>query len=118
SAASQPDARLEALTAWLHPLAERYALDLSTLAPASSDASFRRKTGRMGRRGRYNQRFSRLAGFFQVTRNFPGYPGMLRVTRKIPGNREQVRQQRTCQSAGPARLSIHIRARAVAPLKA
>ena len=42
SAASQPDARLEALTAWLHLLAERYALDLSTLAPASSDASFRR----------------------------------------------------------------------------
>lgn len=42
SAASQPDARLEALTAWLHPLAGRYALDLSTLAPASSDASFRR----------------------------------------------------------------------------
>jgi aminoglycoside/choline kinase family phosphotransferase len=42
SAASQPDARLDALTAWLRPLAERHALDLSTLAPASSDASFRR----------------------------------------------------------------------------
>ncbi|KVG27677.1 aminoglycoside phosphotransferase [Burkholderia diffusa] len=42
SAASQPDARLDALTAWLRPLAERFALDLSTLAPASSDASFRR----------------------------------------------------------------------------
>ncbi|RQR42889.1 MULTISPECIES: aminoglycoside phosphotransferase family protein [unclassified Burkholderia] len=42
SAASQPDARLEALTAWLRPLAERFALDLTTLAPASSDASFRR----------------------------------------------------------------------------
>ncbi|KVN39103.1 aminoglycoside phosphotransferase [Burkholderia pyrrocinia] len=36
------DSRLEALTAWLHPLAERYALDLATLAPASEDASFRR----------------------------------------------------------------------------
>ncbi|OXH83097.1 aminoglycoside phosphotransferase, partial [Burkholderia multivorans] len=40
--AAHPDARLDALAAWLRPLADRYALDLSTLAPASSDASFRR----------------------------------------------------------------------------
>jgi aminoglycoside/choline kinase family phosphotransferase len=36
------DARLELLTAWLHSHANRYALDLATLVPASSDASFRR----------------------------------------------------------------------------
>ncbi|KVK90534.1 aminoglycoside phosphotransferase [Burkholderia ubonensis] len=36
------DSRLEALTAWLHPLAARHALDLATLAPASTDAGFRR----------------------------------------------------------------------------
>lgn len=36
------DSRLDALVAWLRPLAERYALDLATLAPASADASFRR----------------------------------------------------------------------------
>lgn len=35
------DSRLDALVAWLRPLAERYALDLATLAPASADASFR-----------------------------------------------------------------------------
>jgi len=42
STAAHPDARLDALAAWLRPLADHYALDLATLAPASSDASFRR----------------------------------------------------------------------------
>ncbi|WP_025601661.1 aminoglycoside phosphotransferase family protein [Burkholderia sp. WSM2230] len=36
------DSRLELLKAWLQGHAAHYALDLSTLAPASSDASFRR----------------------------------------------------------------------------
>ncbi|CAB3802884.1 aminoglycoside phosphotransferase family protein [Paraburkholderia caffeinilytica] len=36
------DSRLELLKAWLNARAARYALDLDTLAPASSDASFRR----------------------------------------------------------------------------
>jgi aminoglycoside/choline kinase family phosphotransferase len=34
--------RLELLTAWLRSHADRYGLDLATLAPASADASFRR----------------------------------------------------------------------------
>jgi N-acetylmuramate 1-kinase len=37
-----PDARLEQLGAWLQRLAERYRLNLESLAPASADASFRR----------------------------------------------------------------------------
>ncbi|CAB3639947.1 aminoglycoside phosphotransferase family protein [Paraburkholderia rhynchosiae] len=36
------DSRLELLKAWLKAHSARYALDLDTLAPASSDASFRR----------------------------------------------------------------------------
>jgi aminoglycoside/choline kinase family phosphotransferase len=36
------DTRLELLKAWLNAHAARYALELDTLAPASSDASFRR----------------------------------------------------------------------------
>ena len=36
------DSRLELLKAWLNAHAARYALELDTLAPASSDASFRR----------------------------------------------------------------------------
>ncbi len=36
------DSRLVRLTAWLKGHAQRYALELGTLAPASSDASFRR----------------------------------------------------------------------------
>src|ERR1700739_37620 len=36
------DSRLELLKAWLNAHAARYALDLGTLLPASSDASFRR----------------------------------------------------------------------------
>ena len=36
------DSRLELLKVWLQGHAARYALDISTLAPASSDASFRR----------------------------------------------------------------------------
>jgi aminoglycoside/choline kinase family phosphotransferase len=36
------DSRLVRLTAWLNAHAQRYALELGTLAPASSDASFRR----------------------------------------------------------------------------
>lgn len=36
------DTRLDLLTAWLNGHAARYALELATLAPASSDASFRR----------------------------------------------------------------------------
>ncbi|WP_323123439.1 aminoglycoside phosphotransferase family protein [Burkholderia alba] len=36
------DSRLALLSAWLAPLADRYALDPATLAPASADASFRR----------------------------------------------------------------------------
>ncbi len=36
------DSRLELLKAWLNTHAARYALELDTLAPASSDASFRR----------------------------------------------------------------------------
>ncbi|MGF6243037.1 aminoglycoside/choline kinase family phosphotransferase [Paraburkholderia sp. GAS38] len=41
-ASHAPDTRLQLLTAWLHSHANRYALDLATLVPASSDASFRR----------------------------------------------------------------------------
>jgi aminoglycoside/choline kinase family phosphotransferase len=41
-ASNAPDTRLQQLTAWLHSHANRYALDLATLVPASSDASFRR----------------------------------------------------------------------------
>ena len=41
-ASTSPDARLQLLTAWLNSHANRYTLDLATLAPASSDASFRR----------------------------------------------------------------------------
>ena len=41
-ASASPDARLQLLTAWLLSHANRYALDLATLVPASSDASFRR----------------------------------------------------------------------------
>jgi aminoglycoside/choline kinase family phosphotransferase len=37
-----PDTRLELLTAWLRTHADRYGLDVASLAPASSDASFRR----------------------------------------------------------------------------
>ena len=37
-----PDFRLTQLHDWLQSKAERYRLDLSTLAPASADASFRR----------------------------------------------------------------------------
>jgi N-acetylmuramate 1-kinase len=37
-----PAPRLDQLAVWLHSHARRYALDLATLAPASSDASFRR----------------------------------------------------------------------------
>ena len=36
------DHRLDLLKAWLQGHAARYALQLDTLAPASSDASFRR----------------------------------------------------------------------------
>jgi aminoglycoside/choline kinase family phosphotransferase len=36
------DSRLEQLTNWLHALEARHLLDLTTLAPASADASFRR----------------------------------------------------------------------------
>ncbi|KVE24933.1 aminoglycoside phosphotransferase [Burkholderia singularis] len=36
------DPRLTLLAAWLAPFADRYALELATLAPASSDAGFRR----------------------------------------------------------------------------
>ncbi|WP_442807770.1 aminoglycoside phosphotransferase family protein [Trinickia soli] len=39
---SPVDTRRDALAAWLGTFASRYGLDLSTLAPASSDASFRR----------------------------------------------------------------------------
>ncbi len=39
---SPADARLDALAEWLRAHAARYALDLSTLTPASADASFRR----------------------------------------------------------------------------
>jgi N-acetylmuramate 1-kinase len=39
---SQADARRDLLAAWLSGHAEKYALDLATLAPASADASFRR----------------------------------------------------------------------------
>jgi aminoglycoside/choline kinase family phosphotransferase len=42
SDSTSPDARLQLLTAWLESHANRYALDLATLVPASSDASFRR----------------------------------------------------------------------------
>jgi aminoglycoside/choline kinase family phosphotransferase len=41
-APNSTDPRLALLTAWLRDHANRYALDLATLAPASSDASFRR----------------------------------------------------------------------------
>ncbi|WP_028211816.1 aminoglycoside phosphotransferase family protein [Paraburkholderia mimosarum] len=41
-AASPADSRRDLLAAWLGSHAERYALDLATLAPASADASFRR----------------------------------------------------------------------------
>ncbi len=36
------DSRLDLLKAWLNAHAARYVLELDTLAPASSDASFRR----------------------------------------------------------------------------
>ncbi|SAL38824.1 aminoglycoside phosphotransferase family protein [Caballeronia concitans] len=36
------DARLDQLRSWLQTFADRYRLDLATLAPASADASFRR----------------------------------------------------------------------------
>ena len=39
---SAADTRRDALAAWLSPFAHRYGLDLPSLAPASSDASFRR----------------------------------------------------------------------------
>ncbi|MCG5072817.1 aminoglycoside phosphotransferase family protein [Paraburkholderia tagetis] len=39
---SPADARRDLLAAWLAGHAEKYALDLATLAPASADASFRR----------------------------------------------------------------------------
>jgi N-acetylmuramate 1-kinase len=39
---SPADARRDLLAAWLSGHAEKYALDLATLAPASADASFRR----------------------------------------------------------------------------
>jgi len=39
---SPADARRDLLAAWLTGHAEKYALDLATLAPASADASFRR----------------------------------------------------------------------------
>ncbi len=39
---STPDARYDLLAAWLARHADRYALNLATLAPASADASFRR----------------------------------------------------------------------------
>jgi N-acetylmuramate 1-kinase len=39
---SAADTRRDALAAWLSPFAQRYGLDLASLAPASSDASFRR----------------------------------------------------------------------------
>lgn len=39
---SAADARHDLLAAWLATHADRYALDLATLAPASADASFRR----------------------------------------------------------------------------
>ncbi len=39
---AHPDLRLEALKAWLATHAERHALDLMSLQPASADASFRR----------------------------------------------------------------------------
>ncbi|SEA10627.1 aminoglycoside phosphotransferase family protein [Paraburkholderia sartisoli] len=44
SAAASPtsDRRLDLLTTWLRPHADRYGLDVASLAPASSDASFRR----------------------------------------------------------------------------
>ena len=41
-ASASPDTRLQLLAAWLHSHANRYALDLASLVPASSDASFRR----------------------------------------------------------------------------
>ena len=42
SADARADTRRAALANWLSPFAPRYGLDPSTLAPASSDASFRR----------------------------------------------------------------------------
>src|SRR5579864_1769549 len=42
AAPDTPDTRLELLTAWLRTHADRYGLDVASLAPASSDASFRR----------------------------------------------------------------------------
>ncbi|WP_027794327.1 aminoglycoside phosphotransferase family protein [Paraburkholderia acidipaludis] len=47
------DARLDLLAAWLASHAQRYALDLATLAPASADASFRRyfRIGSAGEHG-------------------------------------------------------------------
>jgi aminoglycoside/choline kinase family phosphotransferase len=42
STAHTHSARLALLTAWLRSHADRYGLDLATLAPASADASFRR----------------------------------------------------------------------------
>ena len=49
---SAADTRRDALAAWLKPLAHRYGLDLPSLAPASSDASFRRYF-RLGSAGEY-----------------------------------------------------------------
>jgi N-acetylmuramate 1-kinase len=42
AASHAPHARLDLLTAWLCSHADHYGLDVPTLAPASSDASFRR----------------------------------------------------------------------------
>ncbi|CAG9236724.1 N-acetylmuramate/N-acetylglucosamine kinase [Paraburkholderia tropica] len=42
TAPSSSDGRRDLLAAWLSGHAQKYALDLSTLAPASADASFRR----------------------------------------------------------------------------
>jgi len=49
---SAADTRRDALAAWLKPFAHRYGLDLPSLAPASSDASFRRYF-RLGSAGEY-----------------------------------------------------------------
>ncbi|CAG4890816.1 aminoglycoside phosphotransferase family protein [Paraburkholderia saeva] len=42
AASPTPDTRLDLLNTWLRPHADRYGLELASLAPASSDASFRR----------------------------------------------------------------------------
>ena len=49
---SAADTRRDALAAWLKPFAHRYGLDLPSLVPASSDASFRRYF-RLGSAGEY-----------------------------------------------------------------